>query len=148
MAESAWHKKVREEIWNSLKPNAFSSHSDVSKLELFRGPKKRENCLSDVDIVEITPDRKDIIRLIEIETAMNPKKLIGIVLATHLCDRCKTPYKEYSLDKISLSIICRKEKEKSKKPLKLAVIKRALDELLFDFKIPGCLAKYDFQEHL
>lgn len=146
MAESAWHKKVREEIWGSLKPNAFSSHSDVSKLELFRGAIKRENCLSDVDIVELTPDKKNIVRIIEIETAMNPKKLIGIVLATHLCNWCRILGKNYPLKDIHLKIICRKEKEKSKKPLKLEVIKIALDDILL--KIPGCVANYSFQEHI
>lgn len=51
MVESPWHKKVREEVFEELKPNAFRSHSDVSKLELFKVEIKRGNCLSDVNIV-------------------------------------------------------------------------------------------------
>jgi predicted nucleotidyltransferase len=91
MSESAWHKRTREEVFNSFEANtAFNSHSKISRLELFRGDKRRENCLSDVDIV-VLDSKKNIIELIEIETNMNPKKLIGIILATHFCDSCVIP---------------------------------------------------------
>jgi len=145
MSESDWHKEVREKVWNSLKPNAYSSRTEISKLELFRGEIKQKNCLSDVDIIILDPVNKNIVQLIEIEKIMNPEKLIGIVLATHFCDVCRSPEGDKSLKDISLKIVCKKEKEKSKKPLKLDVIKRALNEILLN--IPGSLASFHFEEH-
>ena len=145
MSESDWHEEVREKVWNSLKPNAYSSHTEISKLELYRGEIKRKNCLSDVDIIVLDPVNKNIVQLIEIEKVMNPKKLIGIVLATHFCDICRSPEGDKPLKDISLKIVGNKEKVKSKKPLKLDVIKQALDEILLN--IPGSVASFHFEEH-
>jgi len=144
MSESPWHRQVREKVFDSFKPNVLSSHTNISKLELYRGEKKRENCLSDVDIVVLDSTNEYITQLIEIETAMNPKKLIGIVLATHFCDSCRLPSGQKQLIKIALKIICKKEKDKSKKPLKLDVIKAALDEIIL--KIPGSVSSFHFEE--
>jgi len=88
MAESPWHRKVREEVHEKFKPNAYASHSNVSKLELFRSMRpKRENWLSDVDIVVLNPDKDKIVQLIEIENEINPEKFMGIVLASHFLTR-------------------------------------------------------------
>ena len=81
MAEHEWHKKVREETVEKLRKSKFivySSHTDYSKLELFRDEIKRENCLSDADIVVFDSKHEKIREIIEVETAMNPKKLIWI----------------------------------------------------------------------
>lgn len=143
-AESKWHEGIRKELKKS-RGNAFDSHSGISRLELYRGENKRENCLSDVDLVVLDSDNKKIVELIEIETAINPKKLIGIVLATHFCDSCRMPEgRILPLREIPLTIIYKKEKAKSKKPLKIGVIEKALDEAIK--RIPGSVKSFQFLE--
>jgi predicted nucleotidyltransferase len=149
MTEGKWHKKVRKEIFEKLKKLKFpvySSHSEVSKLELFRSEVKRKNCLSDADIVVFDSENKKIQQIIEIENAINPKKIIGIVLATHFCDYCRIMEENYPLKNILLKIIFRKPKEKSKKPLKLDVIKKPLEDITKNTK--GCLSKFELEEHI
>jgi len=149
MIEGKWHKNIREEIFKELRksnPYVFSSHSDYSKLELFRGDVIRENCLSDADIVVFDSGNKKIERIIEIENEINPKKFIGIVLATDFCSACRIRGKNHPLEKISLSIICRKPKERSKKALKLKVMKKPLDNIIKNTK--GSLAEFDWEEHI
>ena len=148
MAEHEWHKKVREATVKELKKKKFivySSHTDYSKLELFRNEIKRENCLSDADIVVFDSKHGKIRHIIEVETAMNPKKLIGIVLATHFCDYCRIKKEDYPLKNISLKIVCRKAGEKSKKALKLNVIKKALEDITKTIR--GCLSKFEIEEY-
>jgi len=148
MTEHEWHKKVREATVEELKKKKFivySSHTDYSKLELFRNEVKRKNCLSDADIVVFDSQHRKIRRIIEVETAMNPKKLIGIVLATHFCDYCRIRGKDYPLENVSLSIICKKAKEKSKKGKKLEVIEKPLENIVK--KTEGCLSNFEMKEH-
>lgn len=151
MIEQKWHKHVREEFIKELKNSQFkvySSHSE-GKLELFRGEAKSQNFLSDADIAVLDHRDKRIIKIIEIERNINPKKIIGIVLTTHLCDYCririKDKKKDYSLENISLTVIYKKVKEKSKTVLKLAAIKKALDDIIK--KTKGCLSEFDWEEH-
>lgn len=148
MTEGKWHKKVREEIFENLiklKFIVYSSHSEISKLELYRDEVKRKNCLSDADIVVFDSKNIKIQQIIEIENAINPKKIIGIVLATHFCDYCRIKGEGYPLKNISLKIIYRKPKEKSKKALKLDVISKPLDEIIKATK--GCLSRFKLEEH-
>jgi len=149
MIEGKWHKKTREEIFRELKrsnPYVFSSHSDYSKLELFKGDVIRENCLSDADIVVFDSENNKIERIIEIENEINPKKFIGIVLATDFCSMCRIKGKNYPLEKISLQIIYRKPKMGSRKALKLKVMKKPLDNIIK--KTKGSLAVFDWEEHI
>lgn len=145
MPEHEWHQKVRIEEFEKLRPNAFSSHSEVSKLELFSGEVKRENCLSDADIVVFDPESKKINQIIEVETQVNPKKVIGIVLATHVCDYCRIKGENYPLENISLKIIYKKAKKGSKKTMKLDVINEPLKEIIKYIK--GCVSNFSFEEH-
>lgn len=148
MIEQEWHKKVREEIVEKLKKlkyPVYSSHGEISKLELFRREVKRQNCLSDADIVVFDSENKKIQQIIEIETAINPKKIIGIVLATHFCDYCRIRKKDYPMENVSLKIIFKKAKEKSKKALKLDVIKKPMEDIIETTK--GCLFKFELEEH-
>jgi hypothetical protein len=141
MAEHWWHKKVREEVFSTYNPpKAYQSHSDYSKLYLFRtenlAKPTRVNCLSDADIVVFDPSSKKIAKVIEIETALNPKKIIGIILTTHLCDRCsyreeRGASKEYlELKDIALEIIYRRAPARSKKDLKLNVFEPIIKKII------------------
>ena len=148
MAEHGWHKKVREATVEELKKKKFivySSHTDYSKLELFRNEVKRENCLSDADIVVFDSKHRKIRQIIKVETAMNPKKLIGIVLATHFCNLCRIRKKDYPLRNISLKIVCKKAKKKSKKGMKLDVIRESLDDIIKTTE--GSLSNFEMREY-
>jgi hypothetical protein len=143
MSEHAWHKKVREEVLAKQKPNrAYSSHSDVSKLELYRVAAderpKRINCLSDADIVVFNPDSSRIDKIIEIESALNPKKVIGIVLATHLCNICRILKTNYELNNVVLKIIFKKAPLRSKKDYKLEVFEPIISQIIRSTN--GCLS--------
>lgn len=82
MAESKWHKRVREEILSSLpKGAAYSSHSDTSKLELFKVPEgqelKKYHCLSEADIVVFEDkDRKKLQQSLKLNHLLTPKRLL------------------------------------------------------------------------
>jgi|GEM_PF-3539740 len=151
MAESKWHKKVREEILGQLpKGTAYSSHSDTSKLELFNVPEGQElkkwHCLSEADIVVFEDkDRKKIAEVIEIESSFNPKKIIGIVIATHLCNICRINGKNYVLENIKLSIIYKMGPDKGKRVYNIEIIKSPLNE--FIKRIPGSISEFNFSPH-
>jgi len=149
MIDQKWHKKTREELVNKLKNlklNVYSSHGKYSKLELFREEVRRQNCLSEADIVVFDSKNKKIKQIIEIETDINPKKIVGIVLATHFCDYCRIKKKNYPLENISLRIIFKEVKEKSIKVLKLGMIKKPLENIIETTK--GCLSKFELKEHI
>ena len=99
---------------------------------------KLETCSS------YTADTK-IRQIIEVETAMNPKKLIGIVLATHFCNLCRIRKKDYPLRNISLKIVCKKAKKKSKKGMKLDVIRESLDDIIKTTE--GSLSNFEMREY-
>lgn len=150
MGEHAWHRKVRKEEFSRYNSNfAYQSHSDVSKLYLFniaedRKP-RRIDCLSDADIVVLDPDTGKIAKVIEIESALNPKKILGIVLATHLCNKCSIREKQgeekryLDLDNIVLEIIYKKAPPRSKKDLKLAIFKPFIETIVHNAE--GCISK-------
>ena len=147
MGEHAWHKKVREEIFSCQQPNkAFTSHSVVSKLELFRvgtGERlSRKGCLSDADIVVFNGNSEKITKIIEIESALNPKKIMGIVLATHLCNFCRILKKDYELYDVRLEVAFKKAPQRSKKDLKLTIFEPILQDFLKQTK--GCISELVF----
>jgi len=148
MVEGKWHKDVREELIRELqkqKRRVYSSHTDISKLELFKEKPESQNCLSDTDIVVFDSEKKRIEKIIEIESTINPKKIIGIVLATHFCTLCRIKEKDYPLKSVLLDIIYRKSKEKSKIPQKLKVIENSLKEIIR--KTDGCLLDFKLKEY-
>lgn len=151
MAESKWHKRVREEILSSLpKGAAYSSHSDTSRLELFKVPEgqelKKYHCLSEADIVVFEDkDRKKIATVIEIESSFNPKKIIVIVIATHLCNICRINGENYVLENIKLNIIYKIGPYKSKRHDNIMTIKPSLDE--FIKKISGSISELNLSTH-
>jgi len=143
MGEHEWHKIVRKELIDKQRPNkTYSSHSEVSKLELFRVPEgakpKRIYCLSDTDIVVFNPDSSRIDKIIEIESALNPKKVIGIVLATHLCNICRILKTNYELNNIVLEIVFKKASLGSKKDYKLEVFEPIINQIIRSTN--GCLS--------
>ena len=147
MGEHAWHKKVREEIFSCQQPNkAFTSHSVVSKLELFRvgtGERlSRKGCLSDADIVVFNGNSEKITKIIEIESALNPKKIMGIVLATHLCNFCRILKKDYELYDVRLEVAFKKAPQGSKKDLKLTIFEPTLQDFIKHTK--GCISELVF----
>jgi len=147
MGEHAWHKKVREEIFSRQQPNkAYTSHSAVSKLELFRVGTgellSRKGCLSDADIVVFNGNSEKIAKIIEIESALNPKKIMGIVLATHLCNLCRILKKDYELYDVRLDIAFKKAPQRSKKDLKLTIFEPILQDFLKQTK--GCISELVF----
>jgi hypothetical protein len=150
MGEHWWHKKVREEIFLALNPpRAYQSHSDCSKLFLFRTEDEekpsRVNCLSDADIVVFGPNSNKISKIIEIETALNPKKIIGIILTTHICNKCSYREKRgaskecLDLKDIALEIVYRKAAPGSKKDLKIDVFAPIVKKMVQSSE--GCIAK-------
>lgn len=148
MTEHKWHKKVREEYvekFNKLGFIVYSSHTNISKLELFKEEVKRQNCLSDADIVVLDSENNKIEQIIEIETAINPKKTIGIILATHFCNHCRILGNDYRLENVSLKIVFKKPVERSKKALKLEVMKKPLEDIIKTAK--GCLSTFKLEEH-
>jgi len=145
MIESFWHGKVRRRIYEMSKPNAFTSHDQIGNLNLFKGQTRIKNCLSEADIVVLDPNSKKVVKIIEIETALNPKKIMGIVMATHVCDSCRIKGVDYHLRDIELEIIFREAPSGSKKDLKLAVIKPILDQFIKESK--GCISKLKIRPH-
>ncbi|GAI32753.1 unnamed protein product [marine sediment metagenome] len=76
--------------------------------------------------LELTVKKK----IIEIESEPNPKKIIGIVIATHLCNWLRAEGNNYALKNIILEIRYREPVPKSKKALKLNVIEGPLREMI------------------
>jgi len=150
MAEHPWHKKVRNSIFAQYDPkHAFTSHSSWSKLFLFHIPAGGRpgvrNCMSDADIVALSPDSSEVVRIIEVESAMNPKKIMGIVMATHFSNiyslrRAVNQPKEYApLKDIILEIVYKKAPEKSHKDEKADIFMKYLND--FVRNTDGCLNK-------
>ena len=127
--ESEWHKETMERIVRALESQGnqvITSHP--RQLNLFRKKVKIENCLSDADIVVFGNSR--IEKIIEIESEPNPKKTIGIVIATHLSNWLRAEGNNYALKNIILEIRYREPVPKSKKALKLSVIEEPLREMI------------------
>ena len=147
MKDKGWHKKVREETIRKLKQKnreIYTSHAGIANLNLYRGEKIRANCLSDTDIVVF--DNNKITHIIEVESTVQPKHIIGDILATHLCDNCVIHKKgKFPLKNIHLKIIYKKAKPGSKKTMKMVVIEKPLKEAIK--KIKGCLSSFEFEEH-
>ncbi len=140
MVEGDWHEKTRNELIEKYSKEGYkvaSSHSG-DKIFLFKDSLKRENCLSDVDLV-LLKDNK-VVTLIEIQQSLRPKELIGIISATNLTNKCQIDNNEYLLSDVSLIIVVNKQKEKSRKQYQLDVIKNNLN--LQD----GCLKSFEFVE--
>lgn len=140
MMEQEWHKQVREEILEKYKKSG-------TRVEWSHGENpSRANCLSDADIVVFDSEGK-ITKVIEIESEPNPKKVMGVVIATHLCTLCKVKdERPYPLANILLEIIYRKSKAKSKKADKLAVMFEPLLEMVKNSK-SGCLSSFRWEAH-
>jgi hypothetical protein len=106
---------------------------------------RRSGCLSDADIVVFDPTSGRINTIIEIESALNPKKIMGIVIATHLCNFCRIMKIDYELENIRLEIVYRKAPSGSKKDLKLAIFEPILNEIIRVTK--GCLTRLVLTPH-
>lgn len=102
-------------------------------LELFRGNPRRANCLSDADLI-VFDSNGSVAKIIEIESEPNSKKVLGVVIATHLCDLCKIGVAKYPVANILLEIVYRKPKAKSKKAHKLDVMYEPLLEMVKNSK--------------
>lgn len=82
----------------------------------------------------------NIVKIVEIKDKdITPKNIAGIVTITDMCRICKIDDKPYNLSGIELIIAYKKQKEKSKKPEQLQLIKDNL-------KVDGCLSDFDFEE--
>lgn len=152
MKEQEWHKVVREELKEKFEKQGFkvnSSHAPkVPNIELFRGELRRKNCLSDADIVIRDSKGENVEKIVEIESEVNPKKFLGIVLATHFCDRCKIDDKNIKpLKNIVLQIIYKKPKEKSRKRDKLAVMKEPLERII-KTNTEGSVSRLEWESHI
>jgi hypothetical protein len=152
MPEQDWHREARIKLVKRLKESYVrveDAHGGQSDLGLFRGRVGSANHLSDADII-VFSSRKKICRIIEIESAINPKKIIGIVVATHLCTTChrvdntlEGRTEQFSLRKISLEILYRKQAKGANTSYKLNLIKRPLKKLIKTSK--GCLIDFSWK---
>jgi hypothetical protein len=157
MLEQKWHEEVRLEKIAELEKQGLDvrgSHKDNPKIELYRNEKKTENRLSDADIAVFNPQDKTISQIIEIESQLNPKKIIGIVLATHFCSKCsyfqgnaRSGEDLYMLKEksVTLVIIYKTPRNKSRKADKLKVIMEPLKEIVKNTQ--GCLIDFSWKEH-
>lgn len=139
--EKKWHKKTRERIVETLESQGhrvFTSHP--KHINLFREERKRENCLSDADIVVI--ENSIIKKIIEVESEPNPKKLIGIVIATHLCNWLRAEGNDYPFKNVLLEIRYRSPVPKSRKELKLDIIEESLRKIINSFE--GSVSNFKF----
>jgi len=142
MEESDWHKKVQKEIFHKHETNGYSSHD--RRLYLYKDGSEERNCLSDADIIVKDPSFGEISKIIEIETALNPKKIMGILMVTHVCNICKID-KEYPLRNITLEIIIRKAPPTSEKDKKLEIILPILNEFIHYRK--GSISKLEIDSY-
>ena len=152
MKEQEWHIVVREEIKEKFEKQGFkvnSSHTPkVPNIELFRGELRRKNCLSDADIVIRDAKGESVEIIIEIESEVNPKKFIGIVLATHFCDWCKIDDDNIKpLKNVVLQIIYKMPRGKSKIAEKLAVIKEPLERII-KTNTEGSVSSLEWESHI
>lgn len=134
MAESVWHRKVRREILMELGQGAYSAHEGKTNLNLYREKIATENCLSDVDI--ILTRSGEVTKIVEVESELNPKKIMGIVLATHTCNKLVARgINEFEgqaklLDGITLEIVYRESPPGSKKDQKLRIMMPILKDFI------------------
>jgi hypothetical protein len=151
--EQKWHEEIREAVMAKLerqgKKEVKGSHLDNPKIELYRQEKNSANRLSDVDIAVFNLQDQTISEIVEVESAINPKKFVGIVLTTHLCYKCSHSYYPNDLfdlreKTVSLLIVYKAPSEDSKKAEKLEVMKDAL-KLVIE-KTPGSLKDFDWVE--
>jgi len=156
MSESNWHRQVRKKYVKKLKmefSDVFSSHSGKTDVDLFRGESYRENHFSNADIIVLN-DKEKVIKIIEIESVLNPKKIFGIVLATHFSTLCrvkkvgdaKTEKQNYPLKNIELEIVYKKPKDKAKGTEKIKIIEKLADSLINSST--GCVRKLNIEEHV
>lgn len=139
--ENEWHKKTRKRIVKTLENQGIRVITSHPKhINLFREKINREHCLSDADIA-VAKDGK-IEKIIEVESEPNPKKLIGIIIATHLCNWLRANEDDYPLKKIILEIRYREPVPKSKKKLKLDIINKPLKEILSS--LDGSVSNFRF----
>lgn len=136
MGESTWHMRVREEKLAEYAPNAYSAHIGITNLNLYKDEVAVKNCLSDADVVVLDPQSKKVTRIIEVESELNPKKVMGIVVATHLCNRLVAKGIEEMgrepkvLDGITLEIVFREPPRRSGKGQKLDIMMPILMEFI------------------
>ena len=138
MSEGSWHEKVRtetQEIYEKEGYTVKSSHKD-KKIFLYRDELKRENILSDVDLVLLKENK--VVKLIEIQQSLRPKEIIGIISATNIANKC---LENKDIENAELIVIIKKRPEKSKKMQQLRLIKANLKP------VNGCLSNYKFVEH-
>ena len=103
---------------------------------MYRGKPSRITFLSDADLVLLKDD--SIAKIIEIKDKdITPKNMAGIVTITDMCNLCKINDKPYNLSDIKLIIAYNKQKDKSKKPEQLQLIKDNME-------VNGCLKNFDF----
>ena len=150
MQEQKWHEEVRLEIIEALERqgrNVKGSHFDNPKIELFRQGLKYENRLSDADIAEFEKNGERVLQIIEVESQINPKKFMGIVLATHLCNECLRKTEHYVLNDwdVFLTIVYKKPIKESKKADKLKIMKEPLKRVIKELR--GSLKDFDWEEH-
>jgi len=150
MKEGAWHRQVRDAMVNNLRKTEArveQSHGENPNLELFRGNTGRANCLSDADII-VFDSNGVITKVIEIESEPNPKKILGVVMATHLCTLCRIQDKKclYPFANITLEIVYKRPKVKSTKEDKLSVMYEPLLEMVKNSK-GGCLSSFKWMAH-
>lgn len=139
--ENEWHKMTRERIVKTLKSQGHRVITAHPKhINLFREDIKRENCLSDADIVVF--ENGIVKKIVEVESEPNPKKLIGIVIATHLCNWLRARKDDYPIKNVLLEIRYRKPVPKSKKELKLDIIEKPLKKILNSLE--GSVSNFEF----
>jgi hypothetical protein len=151
--EQAWHEETRLAVIDKLerqgKKTVKGSHGDNPKIELYRLQKNTENRLSDADIAVFNLSAKTVSEIYEVESAVNPKKFIGIVLTTHFCYKCSnSDYPEAIFDlnekTVNLVIVYKDPSGRSKKAEKLDVIKEALKKVIEETQ--GSLKSFDWVE--
>lgn len=138
MTEGDWHKQIREKLIAKYKSKGFqieSSHEN-QKLPLFYDEVRRENWLSDADIIVIKDGK--ITEIIEVQENITPKAIIGIIATTNLANLCKINGTNHELKEVVLRIIIKEQKEKSMKNEQFKLIKDILqlqEGCLRDFEI-------------
>jgi hypothetical protein len=160
MQEQKWHELTRLAIIAKLGregKEVKGSHQKNPKIELYRHNRNQESRLSDADIAVFNRKEKIVPEIVEVESEINPKKFVGIVLITHLCTLCfcalyldknnpKSKSDEFDLRKrsVSLKIVYKAPEEGSLKAEKLGVMKEALKPVIDS--IDGCLKDFDWIE--
>lgn len=151
MLEQKWHEQIREAIIAKLKregKEVKGSHQKNPKIELYRDHRNQESRLSDADIAVFNRQERTVPEIIEVESEVNPKKFVGIVLITHFCSLCSCALYPHNFDlktrSVSLKIVYKAPEEGSLKANKLGVMKEALKPVIECTK--GCLKDFDWIE--